>query len=288
MTRLARPLVSAFEALQRAWEGPRQPRVVGTVLTVAFVAALATIEANRQGLLPAGVASAVPRNHFHAVDLAFTLLLLFEVIGVVFSLAHSVSESVGKQFEIFSLILLRSSFKELTGFTEPVGWDEVSASIRHMASEAGGALVVFVLVGLFYRLQRHRPITSDAHEQESFVAAKKALAVLLLCAFVLIGANDAWHAASDGETYNFFEAFYTLLIFTDVLLVLVSLRYSSTYRVVFRNSGFAAATLFLRLALTAPPHVNAAIGILAALFACGLTLAYNAFAASFEQAAARR
>jgi hypothetical protein len=68
-----------------------------------------------------------------------------------------------------------------------------------------------------------------------------------------------------------------VLIFTDILVVLVSLRYSSEYRVVFRYSGFAAATVLIRLALTAPPYVNAALGFGAALFALGLTLAYNAF-----------
>ena len=36
-----------------------------------------------------------------------------------------------------------------------------------------------------------------------------------------------------------------------VLIVLISLRYSSTYNVVFRNSGYALATVFIRLALIA-------------------------------------
>jgi hypothetical protein len=280
-------LVTAFEAMRRVWEGPRQPRMLGGLLTAAFVISLAGIEAGRQGWLPAGVAELLPHSHFRAVELAFTLLLLFEVIGVVFSLAQSVSESVGKQFEIFSLILLRQTFEELSAFPEPVSWEEVSRSLLPMASDAGGALAVFVLVGVFYRLQRHRPITGDAGEQGSFVATKKAIAVLLLVSFVVIGVTDLRQALAGGPTFNFFEAFYTLLIFTDILLVLVSLRYSSTYRVVFRNSGFAAATLFLRLALGAPAYVNAAVGVAAALFACALTLAYNAFGASSEGASPR-
>ena len=63
----------------------------------------------------------------------------------------------------------------------------------------------------------------------------------------------------------------------DILIVLFSVRYSSTYRVVFRNSGLAVSTVLLRLALSAPVPVNAALGVAAALFATGLTLAYNAF-----------
>jgi len=63
-----------------------------------------------------------------------------------------------------------------------------------------------------------------------------------------------------------------------VLVVLVSLRYSSTYHVVFRNSGFAIATVLIRLALIAPAPINALLGVSSALFALGLTVAYNAFA----------
>ena len=81
-----------------------------------------------------------------------------------------------------------------------------------------------------------------------------------------------------GRMVAFFDACYTVLIFADVLLVLVSLRYSSTYHVVFRNSGFAIATVLIRLALIAPAPINALLGVSSALFALGLTVAYNAFA----------
>jgi hypothetical protein len=145
-----------------------------------------------------------------------------------------------------------------------------------MASDTGGALLIFVALGVYYRLQRHVPITT-ADDRASFVATKKALSLVLLAVFCSIGARDIWQFVTTGRGFPFFEAFYTVLIFTDVLLVLISLRYSSTYRVVFRNSGFAAATVFMRLALTAPPYVNAALGLGAVVLACGLTLAYNNF-----------
>ena len=39
------------------------------------------------------------------------------------------------------------------------------------------------------------------------------------------------------------EPFYTLLVFADILVVLLSMRYSASYQVVFRNSGLAVATM---------------------------------------------
>ncbi len=279
--------VGCFDCLQRAWSSSRQQRATGNLLVGSFLAALAAIEVSRHGWLPAPVARWVPVNHFHAVDLALTLLLVLEVIGVVFSLAQSVSESVGKQFEIFSLILLRHTFKALTTFEEPVGWAQVQPAIGQMTSDAIGALLVFAGTLLFDRLQRHRPITADALERESFIAAKKIVALVLLGCFAAIVLDNARLALGDGRTYNVFVAFYTVLIFSDILLVLISLRHSSTYPVVFRNSGFAVTTVFLRLTFTAPPPLNAALGLGAVLFACGLTVAYNGFTRASAPAFAR-
>lgn len=264
-----------FDGLARRWESAHQQRAAGTLIIVGYLVTLVAIECRRQGWLPSWAADTVPLNHFHAVDVAFTLLLVVEVIGLVFGLAESVARSLGIQFEIFSLILLRQTFKEFTRFDEPIRWAQVSESILHMASDVVGAVAIFALLVLYYRLQRHHPITS-AGERESFVSAKKAIALLLLAVFLTIGIDDLRHWVGDGAVFPFFEVFYTVLIFSDVLIVLISLRYSSTYRVVFRNSGFAATTVILRLAMSAPPMTNAALGVCAALVACGVTVAYNA------------
>ena len=280
MGRLTNALSVPFDVLHSWWESPRTRRRVGSVLVVAFLATLALIEVNRRGWLPASLSSQIPTNHFYAVDIAFTLLLVFETVALVFSLAHSVSDSVGKQFEIFSLILLRQAFKEFTVVPEPVDWIQVGRAVPHMLADAGGALAIFVALGLFYRLQRHVPITPDAGERSSFVSAKKAVALVLLFAFAAVGALDVFSSVTGGEAAPFFEVVYTVLILGDILLVLLALRYSSTYHVVFRNSGFAAATVFMRLALTAPPFVNAGLGLAACLLALGVTWAHNTFAAT--------
>jgi hypothetical protein len=226
----------------------------------------------------------VPLNHFHAVNLAFTLLLLFEVIALVFNLAESVSYSLGKQFEILSLILIRQAIKELTTFQEPVDWTQVKPALLEMGSLASGALVIFVVLGFYYRSQKRLAITLDTHDKASFIAIKKLISLSLFVLFILIGAVDLVHYFSGQAIYPFFEIFFTVLIFSDILMVLISLRYSSTYSFVFRNSGYAVATVFIRLALTSPNHVSVLLGVGAAVFALGVTLAYNAFAPILQQA----
>jgi hypothetical protein len=265
------PLLAAlFDRLEAAWEGARMRRAVATLLLAIFGVGLVTIDLARRGLLPAGVAAQVPTNHFRAVELAFWCLLAFEVVGLVLALARSVANAAGKQFEIFSLILLRHSFEEFGHMPEPIVWAEARGVVVHMLVNGFGALAVFVVLGFYYRLQRHRALTHDVADTRRFVVAKKVIALALLAIFAWVAVG-----AAASEDHHFFETFFTVLVFADVLIVLLSLRYSGSYHVVFRNSGLAVATVLLRLALSAPAYYNAALGVTAALFALGLTVAYN-------------
>lgn len=199
-------------------------------------------------------------------------------MGLILAVSHSISTSVGKQFELLSLILLRDVFKTLSNLSEPVTWDKVAPVIVDMASSASGALAIFVVIAFFYRAQCRRPITHDLREQVTFIAAKKCIALALLLSFFFLVGRSLVGAVNDPHLPSPFESLYTLLIFTDVLLVLLSLRYSSSYHVAFRNSGFAVATVMIRIALIAPPVLGAGLGAATALFALGVTLAYNRFA----------
>lgn len=277
-----------FDALEARWESAFARRLVADGLVVVFLATLLHVELGRRGLLPAALAPAHPQNHFHAVQVAFYLLLGYEVVGLVFGLARSVANAAGKQFEIFSLILLRQSFETFGGLHEPIVWGEVHGTVLEMLSNCAGALLIFLLLGAYYRLQRHQPLSPDARDRQSFIGAKKAVAVTLLLVFV---GGMGWAAVRAvvlrRPTATFFETLYTLLIFADILVVLISARYSSTYRVVFRNSGLAVSTVLLRLALSAPPYLNAVLGAAAAGFALALTVAYNVFAAGEVDRAGR-
>ena len=264
-----------FDAVDAWWESDGVRRASGTALVVLFLGALVVIEARRQGLLPGALAAHVSESHFAAISLAFTALLVVEVVALVLALARSVAASVGVQFELFSLILLREAFKELGKLGEPVVWEAAREPVAHALADAGGALVVFVGVVVYTHLQRHRRITTSDAEQARFVTAKKAVALGLLVAFVAAGLDDAWRAVTGADPYPFFDTFFTALIFADVLLVLVSLRYTDTYAVVFRNAGFALATVVLRLALVAPPYVNVGLGVGATAFVVLLTVVYN-------------
>ncbi len=279
-----------FDAFESWWEGDAARQMVAYVLIGGFLVALVAIEAKRQGVLPPSAAASVSTNHFVAIDVAFTLFLVVEIIGLVLGLATSVADTAGKQFELFSLILIRRSFKELVKFDEePIQWSFEAGreAVQLVVVDATGALFIFLTIGFFYTLQRHQPITQNQEQRLRFVAQKKLVSNVLLLVLAGLGLYTVFSALVTGEEVPFFNTFYTVLIFSDILIVLISLRYSTTYHMVFRNSGYAAATVMIRLALAGPEYWGTVLGVIASLFNVGVAAAYSYVAPAAEASAQR-
>lgn len=275
---LNRTLVPLYDRLEHAWETRTWRVTVANLLVLTLLGALALIELNRLGMLPDWLYPYFhATNPFTAVSLAFTMLLVFEVVELVFAMVHSVATAVGKQFEILSLILLRQAFKAFGDLSRPYDWEHIGEPMGHIVSDAVGALLLFLALGLFYRMLRHQAITANETEQTRFIATKKLLALVLLVVFAALFAHAVIRFLRTAESPSVFPTLYTILIFADFLLVLISMRYSGTYHVLFRNSGFALVTLLIRVALSSPPYVNVVLGVVAAVFCLGLVWAYNRF-----------
>ena len=266
---------SKYDFLESYWDGDKNHKVLGAAIVLSFLLALVIIQLNRWGVFPQSIAQYISHNHFVAIEFAFVVLLFFEVLSLVFVLPHSVAGALSKQFEILSLILLRQAFKEF-GAIPDIG-DLVSMQDvgLHIISDAFGALIIFVGIYFIRKTSKHYRITDDDDEQFRFGQLKKIISLVLLGIFIFLGVQDVWLFASHETTFRFFETFYTVLIFSDILIVLVSLRYSYRYIVLFRNSGFALATVLLRVALTAPVYYNVVIGLVAVLFVLILNIFYG-------------
>jgi len=261
-----------FDPLQTFYEHERLYRKISVALVFLFVCSLGVIELNRQGLLPAELATLLPSNHFYAVHAAFTVILILEVISLIFVLPCSFSRSLGKQFEILSLILIRNAFKELSYFAEPLGYEGNVDKILHILASGFGALLIFALLGLYYKIQKRSEEDSRHIDLYGFVASKKAISLLLLVSFVAMGGYSLYQTVLGIEHPDFLHGFYTQLILTDILIVLVSQCFHPSAKMIFRNSGYALSTLMIRLALVAPVYYNVLLGSAALVFAILLTL----------------
>ena len=283
---LAPSLCSLYDRLYHFWEGTATQRRLALGLLWIYLLTLAAVELQRKGRFPAWLPQP-PTSHFWSIELAFTLILVMELLSFIFVLPASLSRSMGKQFEILTLILLRNAFKELPKFGEPVdiGMGNLF-QIGEIAASAGAALLVFLCLGIYRHLQQGRNYIRDESRREGYVLSKKLVALILFGIFAGIGVEHVWaflegRPAPGGS--GFFETIYTVLIFADIAMVLIAQRYMPSYFAVFRNSGFVIGTLLMRLALSAPPYLCAGLAVFAALYVLALSWGIERFSATFAR-----
>lgn len=269
------------QSFKEAWESAKGRRFQGNLLILTFLGSLILVEASSRGIVPESFMRYMPVNHLSAINITFTLLLMFEGIGLALGFVASVSESVSKQFEIFSLILIRDAFKQMSHLDEPMTWAKVSEVIPSMAVLSFAALAIFVLMGFYTKLHIKAPVMRDEESRKNFIRSKEIISMFLLLSFIMICASDMWDYFSTGENETIFHSFFTLLAFTDVLMVLVSLKYGNMYALAFRDSAFAVATVMVRMALVAPPFFSSLIGVGSSVFVICVVMAYNRFAIEF-------
>lgn len=265
-----------FDSIKSFWESQRMNKFISTTIALTFVIAVIISYLDRNDYISLGAFEEFFANPFFAIEIAFTLLLIVELLSLVFILPKSVAHSVGKQFELLSLIFIRSGFKEF-GHLHNFKWVDVPVELYHMFAYAFAALSIFVIMGFNYKMQMHSSLKINEHDQLEFIHTKKVLALVLLMAFLIIGINDVSVLVQTGTYLHSFDKFYTVLIFSDIVIVLVALRYTMSYYRIFRYSAFVLATIFIRLALTTEMYFNVILGVSAALFVLLLTLSYNYF-----------
>lgn len=285
MTPLRCLINTVYDTLEKIWAGPRGHRMASTLLVVFFILAMVLVELNRFQLFPQAVSALIPRNHLAAIQSTLTFLLIIEVMGLIFSLVESVSTSVGRQLEILSLILLRNVFKEISHYGEPLVWEHFADHIGYLAATSFSALFIFAVLAVFYHIRKEDALSGYEEDRKQFVLAKKAVAIGLLVFFHIILLKHFYLFATGGHDIDPFEALYTLLIISDVLILFISLRYGHDYRIAFRNSGFAVVTVFIRVSLIASPYFSALIGSGAAVFALGTLWVYSVSIRSDARAA---
>jgi hypothetical protein len=79
----------------------------------------------------------------------------------------------------------------------------------------------------------------------------------------------------DTSTTTFYNDVFTVMIFTDVLILILSLAVSGKYEMVFRNAAFIVSIILIRFALTEGYPYGAPLAIVAMLFGILTLMVYN-------------
>ena len=222
-------------------------------------------------------------SYLDALYTPFSIILAYEVYELIRAIPESFSNSIGKQFEVVTLLVVRDIFKNLADLG---GADNViiDADVAFIAIEAVAFIVLFG-TALYFRAQ-----TSDSkvlrHEDASlqaFVQQKKHLACALVIVYILVALYSftTWlTGVVDGDTglsrTVFFSDFFTWLIVSDIIILLVSYKHITDFPQLARNTGFILSTVVIRVGIGIPGYTGAVLFILsAALAACVLRLSLH-------------
>ena len=221
--------------------------------------------------------TAAGHSYLSALYTPFSFILLYEVLMLVWALPESTTESIAKQFEIVSLIFIRGVFKDIAN-VDNINQIQKPAEALPILIDMAAGLGMFLLVTLFKAVGRQRSRLDVIHEQSAalkeYVSRKKAIALQLTMVLVVIALYHLATLGLEGLSV-FYSDLYTVMIFTDVLILMLSMLVSDRYELVFRNAAYVGSTILIRASLTIGRPYNAPIALFGMVFGILTLLVYN-------------
>jgi hypothetical protein len=232
-------------------------------------------------------------NPIAAIYTPFSFILVYEVYLLIYYLPKSTTTYIGKQYEIMTLIVIRRIFKDLSQLQLTPDWFKVPSDLL-LTYDLVATMVLFLLILLFYRLNRKSAVDSEPGELSSeiaqFIKMKTIIAKCLVPIFVLLAifSLGEWiydsffspnHHMTSIQDVNkiFFDTCFTILILTDVLLLLISFLHTDKFNRVIRNSGFIISTILIKLSFGIEGLLNIILIVVAVLFGVIILAIHNQF-----------
>ena len=204
-----------------------------------------------------GEASELVSSPLSSLYTPFSILLVYEVYQLIRTIPDSFSSSVGKQYEIATLLVVRDILKRLSEVEGTEGW-EISSDLGFLLVECAAFLALFYTSLTYFRISDNSTKSGDmSGDITVFVESKRLVANFMLIVFLLTAAYSffTWIASvQDGggsvSRVIFFLDFFTFLILADILILLVSYWFYTDFGNLARNTGFVLSTVIIRVAIS--------------------------------------
>jgi hypothetical protein len=233
-------------------------------------------------------------NPIAAIYTPFSFILVYEVYLLVYYLPRSTTTYIGKQYEIMTLIVIRRIFKDLSQLQLTQDWFKVTSDLL-LTYDLIATMILFLLILLFYKLNRKSPAESGTSsplpsEITQFIKMKTVIAkclvpIFLFLAFFSLGewvydsffSTNSSAASIQNVNQVFFDTCFTILILTDVLLLLISFLHTDKFNRVIRNSGFIISTILIKISFGIDGLLNIVLIVVAVLFGVIILAIFNQF-----------
>jgi hypothetical protein len=288
-------LSAGYDVLFKESNITKVERVIINFALVGFLGHLLLIFLARNFAFGFGFLTHLTPNYLKAIFTPFSIILFYEVLTLVLILPKSISIFIGKQYEIITLIAIRSFFHDIAEYDLDKSNIYTVDFLKEISFDLVGALLMFLLTILYYRIfeKTKRIGRNSSLKRTRFINIKKSTSVVLCGLLLVLSVISLTHWV--GQSYDslventhlpnsngvFYKDFFSVMIFVDVFLLILSFIYSSTYDLIFRNAGFVISTILIRIALTAEKPFNIYFSLTAVLFGVCLIGLYVMFNSKF-------
>lgn len=217
-------------------------------------------------------------SYLKAIYTPFSFILFYEVFLLVIIIPKSISEFIGKQFEVITLITLRSFFHDIADFDLKSSITINNPEFISLMYDLGASLVMLSFTLLYYKIYRNNRNSDVSSELNDFINIKKMLSFGLILILLVLSLTSFFNwgiemlqAINSNQNYPnpntvFYADFFSIMIFVDVLLLIISFTYHFSFFTIFRNASFIITTILIRMSLTIEKPMNYIIIIVGFLF----------------------
>ena len=204
-----------------------------------------------------GGAAELVKSPLSTLYTPFSILLVYEVYQLIRTIPDSFSSSVGKQYEIATLLVVRDILKRLSEVENSEGW-EISSDLGFLLVECAAFVVLLYTSLTYFRISSSSEKSGQMADNVAiFVEAKRGIANAMLLIFLATAAYSfyTWFVSvQDGggsvSRVIFFLDFFTFLILADILILLISYWFYTDFGNLARNTGFVLSTVIIRVAIS--------------------------------------
>ena len=218
-------------------------------------------------------------SYLKAIYTPFSFILFYEVFLLVIIIPKSISEFIGKQFEVITLITLRGFFHDIADLDLKNFININNPEFISLLYDLLASLVMLSLTILYYKIYQNNRKSEIINELKNFINIKKlvSLSMILILLLLSISSFYVWgiemlEALKLKQNYPnpntvFYADFFSIMIFVDVLLLIISFIYHFSFFTIFRNASFIITTILIRMSLTIEKPMNYIIILIGFLFA---------------------
>jgi len=131
---------------------------------------------------------------------------------------------------------------------------------------------------LYYKIYQNNRKSDVINELNNFINIKKLVSLSMILILILLSISslfvwgtemlEAFRFQQNYPNPNtvFYTDFFSIMIFVDVLLLLISFTFHFSFYTIFRNASFIITTILIRMSLTIEKPMNYIIILIGFLF----------------------